>query len=157
VSAGDARVVAMTAAHLKAVAGLAADLGYADEAAGVAERFPALARDPDHGLFVAVAVDGDVVGFIHVHARHMLHDADAAQVQAMAVVTSHRRRGIGSLLLAEAEAWAARRGFAAMTLYSAGGRDDAHGFYAALGYAPKTGLSRYDKALASTTAKRRKA
>lgn len=152
----EVRVVAMAAAHLPAVTGLAADLGYADQAAGVAGRFAALKDDPDHGLLVAV--DGEVVvGFLHVAARRALHTDHSAQVLAMAVAASHRRRGVGRTLLAEAEAWAAERGLASVMLYSAERRDDAHGFYAALGYAPNTGVNRYDKALAPASAKRRKA
>lgn len=152
----DTRITAMAEAHLAAVAKLVVDLGYADQAAGIAGRFRELAKDPDHGLFVAVAGDS-VVGFLHVFARRALHTKHAAQVLAMAVAPSYRRGGIGSLLLAAAEAWAAERGLASVMLYSAGGRNDAHGFYAACGYAPNTGVNRYDKTLASATAKRRKA
>lgn len=153
----DARVVAMAEAHLAAVAELVVALGYADRAAGIAERFAALADDPDHGLFVAVDGGDDVVGFLHVAARRALHTDHSAQVLAMAVAASHRRRGVGTSLLAEAEAWAADRGLATVMLYSADGRDDAHGFYAALGYQPKTGVNRYDKVLATASGKRRKA
>ena len=154
-TAGDARVVVMVAAHLPAVAALCGELGYAAEAGGVAGRFPALHKHPDNGLFVAVDGTGAVVGFLHVFARRTLHAEAAAQVVAMAVAEGHRRRGIGTLLLERAEAWAADNGLAAVMLYSADGRDDAHGFYAALGYRPKVGLSRYDKPLVSAS-KRRK-
>ena len=150
---GPCAIAIMASAHLPAVAGLCADLGYAGAAGGLTARFKALAADPDHGLFVAV-VDGAAVGFIHVHVRPMLHDHASAQVQAMAVAAPHRRRGIGAMLLGRAEAWARDRGLAAMMLYSADGRDDAHGFYAALGYRPAIGLSRFDKALAETTKQR---
>ncbi|MBI1985635.1 MAG: GNAT family N-acetyltransferase [Rhodospirillales bacterium] len=156
-TAGGARtVVAMAAAHLPAVAALCGELGYTDEAISVASRFPAIHRDPDHGLFVAVDDAGAVIGFIHVLARRTLHVEAAAQVVAMAVAKTHRRRGIGTLLLARAEAWAADQGLAAVMLYSRDGRDDAHGFYATAGYRPAVGLSRYDKPLASA-GKRRKA
>ena len=154
---GGARVVAMTAAHLPAVAALCGDLGYAAEAAGVAARFAAMAKDPDHGLIVAADGEGRVIGFIHVFARRALHAEAAAQVLAMAVAKPHRRRGVGTLLLARAEAWAADHGLAAMMVYSRDGRDDAHGFYAALGYRPAVGLSRYDKPLSPAAARRRKA
>ena len=155
-TAGDARVVVMVAAHLPAVAALCGKLGYAAEAGGVAGRFPALHKHPDHGLFVAVDGTGAVVGFLHVFARRTLHAEAAAEVVAMAVAEGHRRRGIGTLLLERAEAWAADNGLAAVMLYSRDGRDDAHGFYAAAGYRPAVGLSRYDKPLASAS-KRRKA
>ncbi|MGH6662431.1 MAG: GNAT family N-acetyltransferase [Rhodospirillales bacterium] len=152
---GETRVVAMAAAHLPAVAALCGELGYTDEAISVASRFPAIHRDPDHGLLVTVDIAGAVVGFLHVFARRTLHAEAAAQVVAMAVAEGHRRRGIGTLLLERAEAWAADNGLAAVMLYSRDGRDDAHGFYAALGYRPKVGLSRYDKPLVSAS-KRRK-
>ena len=155
-TAGDARFVVMVAAHLPAVAALCDELGYAAEAGGVAGRFPALHKHLDHGLFVAVDDAGAVIGFIHVLARRTLHAEAAAQVVAMAVARTHRRRGIGTLLLTRAEAWAADQGLAAVMLYSRDGRDDAHGFYAAAGYRPAVGLSRYDKPLASAS-KRRKA
>lgn len=153
---GACTVVAMSKAHLPAVAALCGELGYAAKAGGVAGRFPALHKHPDHGLFVAVDDAGAVIGFIHVFARRTLHAGAAAQVLAMAVAKTHRRRGIGTLLLARAEAWAADQGLATVMLYSRDGRDDAHGFYAAAGYRPAVGLNRYDKLLAFTS-KRRKA
>jgi len=146
----------MVAAHLPAVAALCGELGYAAEAGGVAGRFPEIHKHPDHGLFVTVDGTGAVVGFLHVFARRTLHAEAAAQVVAMAVARTHRRRGIGTLLLTRAEAWAADQGLAAVMLYSRDGRDDAHGFYAAAGYRPAVGLSRYDKPLASV-GKHRKA
>lgn len=152
----DCRIAAMTADHLAAVAGLCADLGYAHETAGVPARFRALVRDDDHGLFVALDGRGRVLGFLHVFARPTLHNRAAAQVLAMAVGREHRRHGVGGRLLARAEDWATARGLAAVMLYSADDRDDAHAFYAAQGYAPAVGLSRYDKRLAAA-GKRRKA
>ena len=150
------KIRTMKTGDLPAVAILCGELGYGDRADSLAGRFPALARDPDHGLYVAVDDAGGVVGFIHVSARRTLHTDAAAQVLAMAVAEKRRRQGIGSALLAEAEAWAAERGLASVMLYSADRHHDAHGFYAALGYRPAVGLARYDKALIAA-AKRRKA
>jgi len=155
VTGGDARVVVMATAHLPAVAALCGDLGYAGETTGVIERFPALAANLDHGLFVAIDGTNVVVGFIHVLARRTLHTEAAAQVVAMAVARPHRRRGVGTRLLARAEAWAADRGLAKVMLYSAGRRDDAHGFYAAAGYRPAVGLHRFDKPLAAAAMRRK--
>jgi GNAT superfamily N-acetyltransferase len=155
-AASTTQVVAMTGKHLPAVATLCADLGYVRQAAGVPARFRELAHDNAHGLLVALDDKDNVIGFLHVFARCMLHDQAAAQVLAMIVGRAHRRRGVGGLLLARAEAWAAERGLVSVMLYSADGRDDAHAFYAACGYRAATGLARYDKSLVSA-AKRRKA
>jgi GNAT superfamily N-acetyltransferase len=55
-------------------------------------------------------------------------------VQALVVDDLARGRGIGEVLMGEAEAWAARRGLAATSLYTRTDRDRAHAFYERIGY-----------------------
>jgi RimJ/RimL family protein N-acetyltransferase len=60
-----------------------------------------LSRPATHGVFVAVTVDGDVVGQLGVHR----HEYGVAEL-GMAVSAGWRRRGVGRGLLDAAVAWA---------------------------------------------------
>ncbi len=62
-------------------------------------------------LFVIAPVDGPPCGYLWMEPLE-----GAGQIAELAVTRAHGRKGLGRLLLATAEAWAARRGFAALTL-----------------------------------------
>ncbi len=141
------RVVAMTGEHVAAVAGLCRALGYEAPDDRVRERFGLLQRQAGHGVLVAVAGDGQAVGFLHVFARPMLEDVPAAQIQAMAVHEAWRGKGVGGALLAAGEAWAGARGLARMVVYSAEGRADAHAFYGRCGFRSAGASQRFVKPL----------
>lgn len=87
---------------------------------------------PDAGAHLLVAADGpQVVGYLlaHVHGT-FLANGPVCWVEEVMVAESHRRRGVGAALLAGAEAWAAERGAAYVSLASRRAGD----FYQALGY-----------------------
>ncbi|PSQ42645.1 hypothetical protein BRD17_08195 [Halobacteriales archaeon SW_7_68_16] len=95
----------------------------------------------DHPRLLVGAFDGDeLVG----HALGLAPDGDggAVELAGLSVVESHRRRGIGSRLVAAIERRAATAGYDRITLGSAGGYVDE--FYLASGYAAESILVRLD-------------
>jgi GNAT superfamily N-acetyltransferase len=123
----------MADSDLPLVALLSAQLGYTGPLEHFVDRYHELAASGDHALFVAVA-DGAVVGWIHIRLHLALVDAPAAEVAALVVDAAQRGHGIGRSLMGKAEAWATDHGLRRIFLRSNVVRDDAHGFYARLGY-----------------------
>jgi GNAT superfamily N-acetyltransferase len=116
-----------------AVRRLIGQLGYAPEEAEFRRRFDAVLAAAGHRVIVAEK-DGTVVGILHVFERPALDKGCEAVVQALVVDDLARGRGIGEVLMGEAEAWAAGRGLAATSLYTRTDRDRAHAFYERIGY-----------------------
>jgi GNAT superfamily N-acetyltransferase len=126
------RIRAMTSEDLTDVARLSGELGYPLDSLQARRRFEALARD-DHGLFVAEE-GGRVVGWIHVSATPTLVDEAKTVIDALIVDESVRSRGIGRLLVARGEAWAAERGHRTLRVRTRITRDRAHQFYRKCGF-----------------------
>jgi GNAT superfamily N-acetyltransferase len=87
----------------------------------------------DNVIFVAV-VGGEVVGFVDLHMKRpdgeprMLRDAVSAEID-IAVLPDSRGSGIGTELMATAEAWASEHGAEFMTLQVHTANLDAIRFY----------------------------
>jgi GNAT superfamily N-acetyltransferase len=75
-----------------------------------------------------------VVALCHIYARPALDKPPEAVVQALVVDQASRGTGVGRIMMAAAEAWAADRGFTSVALASHISRAQAHAFYAAIGY-----------------------
>lgn len=82
---------------------------------------------------VAAGRGGEVKGFVHILVTGR-PDAPVLLVDMLAVVPDSRGRGIGSALLAEAEAYGRSRRCAAASLFVDEGNDRAHFFYLRAGY-----------------------
>ncbi|MFY2763270.1 GNAT family N-acetyltransferase [Arenimonas sp. MALMAid1274] len=116
------------------VARLLGILGYPCDRADAAERLRALAHEDDQQLLVADR-HGDLVGLLALDVRYYLPlGARTCRITALAVADSEQRRGIGRLLLREAEQRARQAGAARIELTSATQRHEAHAFYRACGY-----------------------
>jgi GNAT superfamily N-acetyltransferase len=80
-------------------------------------------------------VDGSVAGVIAPHAIPYFERPGAfARIVALGVDGERRRGGIGRRLVHAAHQWAAARGCVDAEVTSRLVREDAHRFYAALGY-----------------------
>jgi len=91
------------------------------------------AGQPGHMVYVA-ASGGDIVGVVTVAERaHFTGQVDA-YVGELAVASGLERRGIATQLMDAAEAWAARRGLAFLTLETGAANQPARRFYAQRGY-----------------------
>jgi ribosomal protein S18 acetylase RimI-like enzyme len=88
---------------------------------------------PGHAAYVA-AFGQQVAGFVSVSERtHFTGQVDG-YVGELAVQSGLERRGIAAGLMAAAEAWAAERGLAFLTLDTGAANRPARGLYRALGY-----------------------
>ncbi len=123
----------VTTADFAAVRRLLDQLGYAPDEAEFRRRFDSVRAAAGHRIIVAEEA-GAVVGVLHVFERPALDKGCEAVVQALVVDEEGRSRGVGEALMREAEAWAARRGLPATSLYTSIKRDRAHAFYERLGY-----------------------
>jgi GNAT superfamily N-acetyltransferase len=133
-----------TAADAPDIARLLAALGYPATPEAIPARLERLTSDGAVALIAAAA--SRPIGLATVHVRVVLHaEAPVAQLTALVVDPASRRRGVGRLLVARAERWAAARGAAKLVVTTALHRADAHAFYDGLGY-EHTGR-RYGKGL----------
>ncbi len=124
----------MTADDAPDVAAISGQLGYSATAAQVRERLEAISHSPDNASFVAER-DGVVLGWVNVFGVHLLASpASFAEVGGLVVHAGERRQGIGRLLMAHAEAWAAAHQYTHIRLRSGLHRTDAHRFYESIGY-----------------------
>lgn len=82
-----------------------------------------------------LAVDGEtLLGFAHLRVSEDLIYTETAEVVAIVVKASKRRRGIGTRLITAAETWATQSGRARLLLRTDVVRTPAHAFFSALGY-----------------------
>jgi RimJ/RimL family protein N-acetyltransferase len=132
------------------IAALLTQLGYPHEPDEAAARLLAWTAEPQGEVLVAEA-GGGVAAFAAVHRVPYFERPGAfARVVALSVDAAHRRAGVGRRLMAAVEAWAAARGCLDVEVTSLRLRDDAHAFYAALGYADRCAESgRLTRALAA--------
>jgi len=120
-------------ADAPALAALSAQLGYPAEVEAMKKRLLGLQQNDGHAVFVAQSND-DVVGWLHVFLHQLLESELMAEVGGLVVDGNARGTGVGRMLMARAEQWAAAHGCAAVTLRTNVVRTDAHAFYEKLGY-----------------------
>ena len=110
-------------------------LGYPCSRDEAAERIRRLLTDPDQCLLVA-DVHGGLLGLVCFDLMYYLPlGATTCRITALAVADGAQRRGLGRLLLREAESRAREAGAVRIELTSASHRDQAHAFYRSCGYA----------------------
>jgi GNAT superfamily N-acetyltransferase len=132
------------------IAALLTQLGYPHDRDETVARLLAWTAEPEGEVLVAEA-GGEVAGFAAVHRVPYFERPGAfARVVALSVDAAYRRAGLGRRLMAAVEAWAAVRGCVDVEVTSLRSRDDAHDFYAALGYEDRSAESgRFRRALAA--------
>ena len=88
-------------------------------------------------LFVAEDEDGERVGFLHLQkTQDFFTGRSNCHVSDLAVAQEHEGRGVGTALLAHAEAWAREHRCALLTLGVFPGNERANRLYEASGFAP---------------------
>jgi ribosomal protein S18 acetylase RimI-like enzyme len=109
-------------------------LGYPCPPEEASQRVLELHRDGNQTLLVADA-QGNLLGMIACDLSYYLPlGAPTCRITAVAVNSGAQRRGVGRLLLREAEMLARANGAVRIELTSAEHRHDAHAFYRACGY-----------------------
>jgi len=122
-----------TAADAEQIAALFTEEGYP---AGPSDIVARLERFASPFSTVSVADSGgEVLGFVAVHLLPRFeHDDRIARVLALVVDAGVRERGVGHLLMAEAERIAAAAGAAFIEVTAGHHRPDARRLYETLGY-----------------------
>jgi GNAT superfamily N-acetyltransferase len=116
------------------IASLLAQLGYPASAPDIPDRLSAFGNSPSAVAWVA-ELDGGVVGLATAHVIRSLHKSEVVAMLTVLVVDERARgKGIGRVMVQEAEEWAVRCGASAISLTSALRRTEAHDFYRRLGY-----------------------
>ena len=109
-------------------------LGYPCPPEECAQRILDLREDPNQTLLIA-EVDGKPAGLVCCDLSYYLPlGAFTCRITALSVSEGAQRRGIGRLLLREAESLARISGAVRIELTSAAHREEAHVFYRACGY-----------------------
>lgn len=116
------------------LARLVSQLGYPTTPAEFLPRLEAILGDPDYQTFVAT--EGDLaLGLIGVRLGLYYESSGlSGQIMALVVDQDHRGRGVGKALVAQVEAWLVERGAQRVVVSASLHRQDAHHFYAGLGY-----------------------
>jgi GNAT superfamily N-acetyltransferase len=123
----------VTDADVPVVQSLLLQLGYDLAPDEVARRLAAVRDSPDHAVLAGES-DGRVISLLHLYVRPALEKPPEVVVQALVVDATRRKSGIGKRMMAAAEDWAKERDLHSVALASHIARDEAHAFYAALGY-----------------------
>jgi ribosomal protein S18 acetylase RimI-like enzyme len=109
-------------------------LGYPAGTDEIAGRLGRLLQRPEDLVVVAEAPLRRVVGWLHGMDQELLESERRCEILGLVVDAECRGQGVGRVLVAAAEAWAASRGLALMTVRSNVTRSESHPFYERLGY-----------------------
>jgi GNAT superfamily N-acetyltransferase len=117
----------------EAIATLFTDEGYPAGPSDIIGRLTRFASD--HSQVVVAEHDGDLLGFMAVHALPRFeHDDRILRVLALVVDAGARERGVGHALMAEAERIGADLGAAFVEVTAGHHRPDARRLYESIGY-----------------------
>jgi GNAT superfamily N-acetyltransferase len=115
------------------VAALLTDEGYPVGPTAIVGRLERFSSD--YSRVIVAEMDGEILGFVALHVLPRFeHDDRIVRVLALVVDAGVRERGVGHLLMGEAERVAAEVGAAFVEVTSGHHRPDAHRLYESLGY-----------------------
>jgi GNAT superfamily N-acetyltransferase len=94
--------------------------------------YPAEEFDPPGGALIVAVADGEPVA----GGAFRRYDATTAELKRIWTASTHRRRGLGRLVVAELERVAAQRGYRRIYLTTGWRQPEAVALYLAMGYTP---------------------
>ena len=122
-----------TASDAERIAGLFTDEGYPAGPSDIVERLERFGSE--HSRVIVADNAGEVLGFVAVHALPRFEHSDRVlRIMALVVDAGVRERGVGRLLMEEAERLGREVGAAFAEVTAGHHRPDAHRFYEDLGY-----------------------
>lgn len=136
------------------VAELSAQLGYPVEIEAIRTRLERIVEREDMTVLAAEVAPTDVaparvVGWANCAELEILEYGRRCEILGLVVDGRRRQQGIGRLLVAAVEAWAAARGLDEVAVRSNVARAESHPFYERLGYARVKTQHSYRKSLDS--------
>lgn len=134
------------------LATLSTQLGYPSSAAELSARLRAILPDPAHVVFVAEVPGAGPRGFAHLHVGVALQSGERVELLGLVTDAALRSRGLGALLVAEAERWTRDKGFQTLCVRCNVVRPDAHRFYERLGFECSKTQKHFRKSLAAMAA-----
>lgn len=143
---GDFSIREARPSDAEALARLATELGYPTTADQAARRAASILDRPGNRILVAETA-GAVVGWIHIAESVTLESEPAAEIAGLVVDERLRGAGMGARLVAEAEAWAAGRGYGRMRVRSNVKRNRARRFYERAGFVVTKSQRNFEKRL----------
>jgi GNAT superfamily N-acetyltransferase len=122
-----------TADDAERIAGMFSDEGYPAGPSDIVERLERFASD--HSRVIVADNAGEVLGFVAVHALPRFEHSDRVlRIMALVVDAGVRERGVGRMLMEEAERLGREVGAAFAEVTAGHHRPDARRFYEDLGY-----------------------
>jgi GNAT superfamily N-acetyltransferase len=122
-----------SATDAERIAALFTDEGYPAGPSAIVDRLDRFASP--HSRVVVADLDGEVLGFVAFHALPRFeHDDRILRVLALVVDAGARERGVGHLLMSEAERTGRELGAAFIEVTSGHHRPEARRLYEAMGY-----------------------
>ena len=122
-----------TEADAEAIASLLTDEGYPSGPSDILERLSRFGSA--HSQVIVADHEGSVLGFIALHALPRFEQSDrVVRIMALVVDAGERDRGVGHLLMAEAERVGRELGAAYAEVTAGHHRADARHLYESLGY-----------------------
>jgi len=116
-----------------AICELTSQLGYDVNGAALSSRLERILARSDQLVLIA-EIDGRAVGWVHGEVSEYVEAESFVRIGGLVVDRSHRKQGIGRLLMEAIEAWAERQGCSIVRLSSSSTRTAAHRFYERIGY-----------------------
>lgn len=113
---------------------LSEQLGHPAAKEDFQKQFSKLSQNDDHIILIAETKDLGVIGWVHVLIRLLLFYEPRAEIGGLVVDKKNRGKGIGRLLLVEAEKWVKSKNISDIVVRSNVIRQEAHEFYPKVGY-----------------------
>jgi len=123
-----------TADDAPAIARLSAELGYPVGESTIARRVGHLLASPSDLLLVAASDEGAVIGWIHGFLSQLIESEYRVEIGGLIVGALYQRRGVGRRLVEAVGQWAREHGAAELSVRCQTKREEAHRFYAGLGF-----------------------
>jgi GNAT superfamily N-acetyltransferase len=135
------------ASDIAQLTALCGQLGYPSSEEEVRGRLAGIEAAPQHALWVAETGDGRLAGFLNAFVMRTIDTDARVEIAALVVDDAQRSRGVGPLLIEQAEAFGRENGCKTIGLRSNVIRERAHKFYERLGYVHYKTQKSFRKAL----------
>lgn len=116
-----------------AIAALSLQLGYPSTSGEVSERLNNIQVDPNHLVLIA-ETKGACIAWLHAIKEIHLESGEFVEIAGLIVDEASRGRGVGGLLVKEAEQWAALQGCEELRVRTNVLREQAPVFYERRGF-----------------------